>query len=170
MSIGSISNGENGASIRAKLNSVISAVNAPGKTFVADLTATVNNVTGNSTTYTIVWNNVVTSATWASLNTSTGQVTLDEGIYAVDFSAVTSGGSAAASAEAVILLDAATVKFSGRSMTNEAVVYFDAGTVLAITAASGVVTTTIKITGEASDIADLLAFTAQTQLRIVKIS
>lgn len=49
----------------------------------AGITTTVSNVTGDNTYYQIIWNDEVITADWASMNTSTGALTLDAGTYVV---------------------------------------------------------------------------------------
>lgn len=59
----------------------------------AGITATVNNVTGDNTEYQIIWDNEIATATWASMNTTTGVLTLDAGAYSISSGAIVSGAA-----------------------------------------------------------------------------
>jgi hypothetical protein len=51
------------------------------------------NITGDGTFYTVPFDNVATSQSWASLNTATGVITLDAGVYLINALTRLDGGA-----------------------------------------------------------------------------
>ena len=71
------------------------ALGVRGDLWRATISATQNNVTGDGTAYTIIWNFESLSAPWASLDTGTGAITLEAGSYVIKSSIFLTAASAA---------------------------------------------------------------------------
>lgn len=135
----------------------------------ANISATINNVTGDNTVYTIEWDNEITTATWCSMNTSTGYFTLDAGTYTIEVGVISTGGPNNSSGNASLLLENGsgfTVQ-SGLAVRNTNDIR-DSKTFALAVASSGAFFIQLQIEG-AIKTADLLN-DARTHLNIVKHS
>ena len=135
------------------------------------LSASVNNVTGNSTVYTILGGGGEPIDKGSNYNTGTGVFTAPTaGIYRISAAATTTGGTN----ETGMDLNIVTTQYtyfstwrnyagatSGKQTKNQ--------TVLAIMAANDTAYATVKVFGDASDTSDVIKGTYQTLLSVVKV-
>lgn len=136
--------------------------------YKATITAQLNNVTGDNTHYQIPWDNEQQTATWCSMNTGTGDFTLQPGVYSIHFGVVSLGGASVTGGNAAMsVIEAGAFLSASIPIYNtnnaRASVSFD----VVVTAAT-VYSTRFQIEGS-SKTADIY-LDSRTFLRVVKHS